>query len=105
MFAISFTHIRIMKISSLFFDGKLKPFISLLHPLKDRLTVKNSHIGLAVIHKQKNIFLSIIAKNTPMRIFCILISQNKHSLSLRLPKLMSPIMIACLPELETYLIA
>lgn len=94
-----------MNLSLLLFGSCLKPFISLPHPLKDQLTVKDSHIGLAIIHKEENIFFKIIAKNAPMRILYILISQNKHFLSLLLPELMHPIMFTCLPELEADLIA
>lgn len=93
------------ELSLLLFDCCLKPLKSLSHPLENQLTIKDSHIGLAVIHKQKNIFFWVIAKDSPMWIFSIFISQNQHSFCLLLSELMHPIMFPWLPKLEADLIA
>ena len=94
-----------MNLSLVLFYCCLKSWKSLSHPLKNQLTIKDCHIGLTVIHKEKYIIFRVVTKNSPMRIFRIFISQNKHSFCFLLSKLVHPIMFPWFPELKANLIA
>lgn len=94
-----------MNLSLLFFYCYLKPLKSLFHPFENQLAIKDRHIGLTVIHKEKYVIFRVITNNSPMRIFSIFISQYQHSFCLLLPELMYPIMCSWLPKLKTNLIA